>query len=339
MTTGSAASSAGPRAGLLEGKVCVVSGVGPGLGRRAAVALAAHGADVVLAARRQSSLDDVATEVEALGVRALVVPTNIVDVEQCERVMSLARSELGGIDVLVNNAFRFDVFQTFEEVDLDVWRKIMDVNLFGSLQMTKAALPAMEARGGGSVVMVASMAARQPTPLEGGYTVSKGALMTATRVLAYELGSKGIRVNAVVPGWMLGPSVDVYVQMTSDNRGITPEAVVDELAARMALGRVPTDEEVAGSIVYLASDLSSVVTGQAIDANGGEYFAVLEPAFLQQLQWDAVHPGECGLAPTHDHRIREEVALVDQTGVEGGPGDGRPADGHVGRGGELQVAD
>ena len=121
--------------------------------------------------------------------------------------------------------------------------------------------------------MVASMAARKPTPLEGGYTVSKGALMTATRVLAYELGSKGIRVNAVVPGWMLGPSVDIYVQMTSENRGMTAAEVVDELAGRMALGRVPTDEEVAGTIVYLASDLSSVVTGQAIDANGGEYFA------------------------------------------------------------------
>ena len=273
MTTEPEAASARARWGLLEGKVCVVWGVGPGLGRRAAVALAAHGADVVLAARRQSNLDEVAAEVEALGVRALAVPTNIVDVEQCERVMSLARSELGGVDVLVNNAFRFDVFQTFEEVDLAVWRKIMDVNLFGSLQMTKAALPAMEARGGGSVVMVASMAVRKPTPLEGGYTVSKGALMTATRVLAYELGSKGIRVNAVVPGWMLGPSVDVYVQMTSDNKGISEQEVIDDLASRMALGRVPTDEDVAGSIVYLASDLSSVVTGQAIDANGGEHFA------------------------------------------------------------------
>jgi len=272
MTAESTAKPARARSGLLEGKVCVVSGVGPGLGRRAAVALAAHGADVVLAARRQSSLDEVAAEVEALGVRVLAVPTNIVDVEQCERVVELARKELGGIDVLVNNAFRFDVMKTFEEVDLEAWRKIMDVNLFGSLKMTKAALPAMEARGGGSVIMVASMGARKPTPLEGGYSVSKGALMTATRVLAYELGSKGIRVNALVPGWMLGPSVDIYIQMTMDNRGISSQEVVDELAERMALGRVPTDEDVAGSIVYLASDLSSVVTGQAIDANGGELF-------------------------------------------------------------------
>jgi NAD(P)-dependent dehydrogenase (short-subunit alcohol dehydrogenase family) len=273
--SGSSGQPPGPpgRSSLLQGKVCIVSGVGPGLGRHAARSLAAHGADVVLAARRRETLDEVADEIEALGVRALVVPTNIVDPEQCDRLVATARAELGGVDVLVNNAFRFDVLKTFEEVDLSVWRKIMDVNLFGSLQVTKAALPAMEERGGGSVVMVASMAARKPTPLEGGYAISKGALMTATRVLAYELGAKGIRVNAVVPGWMLGPSVDIYIDMTSTNRGITADEVVGELAERMALGRVPTDEEVAGTIVYLASDLSSVVTGQAIDANGGEYFA------------------------------------------------------------------
>ncbi|MGH9090639.1 MAG: SDR family oxidoreductase [Acidimicrobiales bacterium] len=256
---------------LLEGKACVVSGVGPGLGRQSALLLARHGADLVLAARRQATLDEVAAEVRELGARAVVVPTDITDAAQCERVMARAGEELGGVDVLVNNAFRFDVFQTFEQVDLDQWRKIVDTNVFGSLQMTRAALPAMRARGGGSVVMVASMAARKPPELQGGYAISKGALLTATRVLAQELGPSGIRVNAVVPGWMLGPSVDIYVQMTSDSRGITREEVVAELAAPMPLGRVPSDADVAGTVVYLASDLSSALTGQAVDANGGEY--------------------------------------------------------------------
>ena len=258
---------------LLAGKVCVVSGVGPGLGRRAAVQLAAHGADVVLAARRQTTLDEVAEEVSATGARVLAVPTDITDVAQCERLMSSAVGEFGGVDVLVNNAFRMDVFKTFEEVDLDRWRKIVETNLFGTLQMTKAALPSMRSRGGGSVVMVASMAARKPPMLQGGYAISKGALLTATRVLANELGRSGVRVNAVVPGWMLGPMVDVYVQMTSDSRGISGEEVLGELAEPMALGRVPSDEDVAGTVVYLASDLSAAVTGQAIDANGGELFA------------------------------------------------------------------
>jgi len=263
----------GATASLLAGKVCVVSGVGPGLGRQAARALAAQGADLVLAARRQANLDEVAAELHDLGARAITVPTNIVDADACVRLMQAAAEEYGGVDVLVNNAFRPDVFQGFEDVDLAVWRKIMDVNVFGSLQMTRAALPQMRRRGGGSVVMVASMVARQPQPGQGGYAISKGALLTATRVLADELGPAHVRVNAVVPGWMAGPSVDIYIDMTSQGRGVEPQVVVDELNARVPLGRIPSDEDVAGAIVFLASDLSSAMTGQALDTNGGEIFA------------------------------------------------------------------
>jgi NAD(P)-dependent dehydrogenase (short-subunit alcohol dehydrogenase family) len=266
-------SPATPGAGLLAGKVCVVSGVGPGLGLQAARALAAHGADLVLAARKQPNLDAVLAEVVELGARAIAVPTNITDPEACARLMASGVEAFGGIDVLVNNAFRFDAFKSFEDVDLAIWRKIMDTNLFGSLQMTRAALPSMRERGGGSVVMVASMVARQPQPAQGGYAISKGALLTATRVLAYELGPSKVRVNAVVPGWMAGPSVDIYVDMTSQGRGVPAQVVVDELNARVPLGRIPSDQDVAGSIVYLASDLSSAMTGQALDTNGGEIFA------------------------------------------------------------------
>ena len=196
-----------------------------------------------------------------IGARAITVPTDITDADACARLMAAGVEEFGGIDVLVNNAFRFDAFQSFEDVDLGIWRKIMDTNLFGSLQMTRAALPAMRARGGGSVVMVASMVTRQPQPAQGGYAISKGALLTATRVLAYELGPSNVRVNAVVPGWMAGPSVDIYVDMTSKGRGVPAQDVIDELNARVPLGRIPSDRDVAGSIVYLASDLSSADDG------------------------------------------------------------------------------
>jgi NAD(P)-dependent dehydrogenase (short-subunit alcohol dehydrogenase family) len=276
MTTAERDTNEGNRTGapgLLDGKVCVVSGVGPGLGRQAARALAAHGGDIVLAARKQANLDSVLAEVRALGARGIAVPTNIVEDDACTRLMAVAAEEFGGVDVLVNNAFRPDVFQSFEDVDLSLWRKIMDVNVFGSLQMTRAALPFMRERGGGSVVMVASMVARQPQPGQGGYAISKGALLTATRVLAYELGPSNVRVNAVVPGWMAGPSVDIYIDMASTGRGVEPQVVVDELNARVPLGRIPRDEDVAGSIVYLASDLSAAMTGQALDTNGGEIFA------------------------------------------------------------------
>jgi NAD(P)-dependent dehydrogenase (short-subunit alcohol dehydrogenase family) len=262
-----------PTSTLLAGKVCVVSGVGPGLGRQAARALAQHGADLVLAARREANLDAVAAELRDMGTRVITVPTNIVDAEACAHLMEAAADAFGGVDVLVNNAFRPDVFQGFEEVDLALWRKIMDVNVFGSLQMTRAALPFMRSRGGGSVVMVASMVARQPQPGQGGYAISKGALLTATRVLADELGPSKVRVNAVVPGWMAGPSVDIYIEMTSQGRGVEPQVVIDELNARVPLGSIPSDEDVAGAVVFLASDLSSAMTGQALDTNGGEIFA------------------------------------------------------------------
>ena len=272
-TTKSEADGGTLGSGLLSGKVCVVSGVGPGLGRQAALALAGHGADVVLAARREATLEAVLGEVTSLGARALAVPTNIVDPDACTALMAAAAEEFGGIDVVVNNAFRSDVFQSFEDVDLAIWRKIMEVNLFGSLQMTKAALPHLRTRGGGSVVNVASMVTRQPQPAQGGYAISKGALLTATRVLAYELGPSHIRVNAVVPGWMAGPSVDMYIEMTSSGRGVPAQEVIDELNARVPLGRIPSDADVAGAIVYLASDLSAAMTGQALDTNGGEIFA------------------------------------------------------------------
>jgi NAD(P)-dependent dehydrogenase (short-subunit alcohol dehydrogenase family) len=98
-------------------------------------------------------------------------------------------------------------------------------------------------------------------------------LLTATRVLADELGPAKVRVNAVVPGWMAGPSVDIYIEMTSQGRGVEPQVVIDELNARVPLGSIPSDEDVAGAVVFLASDLSSAMTGQALDTNGGEIFA------------------------------------------------------------------
>jgi NAD(P)-dependent dehydrogenase (short-subunit alcohol dehydrogenase family) len=257
---------------ILEGRVAIVSGIGPGLGRRAAVRLAANGADLAIGARRQSSLDEVAHEIKAMGRRVITLPTDITDSEQCGALAAAAAKEFGRIDVLVNNAFRFDAFQSFEDVDIIEWEKITNTNVFGTLRMTKAVLPYMERFGGGSVIMVASMITRHPEPLQGGYATSKGGLLTATKVLAFELGRKNIRVNAVVPGWMKGPGVDLYIQMTASQRGISEEQVIEELEAPIALGRIPSDEEVAGAIVFLASDLSSAMTGQSVDVNGGQYF-------------------------------------------------------------------
>lgn len=257
---------------ILEDRVCVISGVGPGLGRQVALAAARQGADLVLGARRRETLEAVAAEVEALGRRAVVVPTDVTDKAQCENLAGTALAEFGRIDALVNNAYASDVFQSFRKVDLDEWRRLTEVNLFGNLQVTKAVVDPMKDAGGGAVVFINSMVIRKPTMLQGGYAVSKGGLLVAARVLASELGKYKIRVNSVLPGWMWGPQVESYVKMMSDQRGISEQEVIDEITAPMAFGTIPTDEDVAGAVVFLASPLASGMTGQAVDVNGGEVF-------------------------------------------------------------------
>jgi NAD(P)-dependent dehydrogenase (short-subunit alcohol dehydrogenase family) len=147
----------------------------------------------------------------------------------------------------------------------------MDVNLWGTLELCQAAVPHLKARGGGSIVIVGSMIMRKVLPLQGGYAISKGALHTAMQVMARELGQHRIRVNSIVPGWMMGPSVEGYFTMM-EAMGKSRDELYAEIASNMALGVIPTDDECARAALFLASDLSVMVTGAGIDVNGGEVF-------------------------------------------------------------------
>jgi len=257
---------------LLKDKVAIVSGVGPGLGKEIALAFAREGADVALGARTESYLREVQGDIESLGRRAVYAPTDITDQAQCDRLVQETVDALGRVDVLVHNAFAPDAFQLFEDVDLAAWRHIMDVNLFGSLQLTKPVIPHMKEQGGGSIVFVNSMIIRKVLAYQGGYATSKGALMTAAQVLAKELGPHGIRVNSIVPGWMWGPSVEGYFAMQEKTTGKSVQEQYDEVASQIALGEIPPDDDCANAAVFFASDLSSVITGQSLDVNGGEVF-------------------------------------------------------------------
>lgn len=257
---------------LLQDRVCVVAGVGPGLGRTLSLLLAEHGADLVLAARREEVLQEVADQVEAAGRRALVVPTDLTDPDQCRRLVARTVEEMGALDVLVANAYKEDVFERFESVDLAKWRALMDVNLWAPLQLAQAAVPAMRELGG-SMVFVGSMIVRKPRANQSGYAVAKGALATAARSLAQELGRYRIRVNSVLPGWIWGPGVQMYLQLAATQRGVSEEEVLAGITGRIPLGTVPSERDVAGAVVYLASDLAGSVTGQTIDVNGGEVMA------------------------------------------------------------------
>ncbi|MCU1459374.1 MAG: dehydrogenase, short-chain alcohol dehydrogenase like [Actinomycetia bacterium] len=257
---------------LLEGKVALISGVGPGLGRATALAYAREGASVGLAARSEAFLAETAAEIQAAGGRAVVVPTNIADPDACAAAVARTVEAFGSLDVLVNSAFRGDPSVPFEAVDLVKWRKVYDVNVWGTLQLTQAAIAPMKAAGGGAIVFVNSMSARKIRVNEGAYASSKGALNTAVQSLALELGPYRIRVNAVVPGWMWGPNVQTYVQWQVQSRNCTEADVVAELEAEIPLGFVPPQEDVADAIVFMGSDMARSITGQSLDVNGGEWF-------------------------------------------------------------------
>ena len=258
--------------GLLEGRVALIAGVGPGLGREIALAYAREGADLVLCARRTEASQEVADLVRGHGRRAEVVSVDVTHRDRCDAAVATAVERLGGLHVLVNNAFHAGDFSRFDDADLGRWRRTMDVNFFGTLTMTQAAVPALAASGDGRIVMINSMSATNNLEKAyGAYAASKGALATATRTLALELGEHGIRVNAIHPGYIWGPNVQIYFEMQAKDRGISPEEVYDEVAYRTALGYLAPAEEMAGAAVFFASDLARPITGQAIGVDAGQW--------------------------------------------------------------------
>ncbi|MCW5890440.1 MAG: SDR family oxidoreductase [bacterium] len=257
---------------LLQDRVCIVSGIGPGLGRSVALACAREGADVVLAARSADALAACAAEVRALGRRALPVPTDLARAGDGAALAAAASAEFGRIDVLVNNAFLSNPTALFEEAALEDWRRMFEVNVFGALALTQAVVPHMKAQGRGSIVFVNSMSIRIVEPRMGGYAASKGALMTAAQTLARELGAHGIRVNSVVPGYIWSDKMEGYFRFLATQQGTTYEAVHADIAGRTALRHIPDSDEIADAVVFFASELSRAISGQALDVNGGHHF-------------------------------------------------------------------
>ena len=257
---------------LLEGRVAIVSGVGPGIGREVALALAREGADVALAARSEDRLAKVAADVAALGCRAICVPTDVARAEDRERLAETTLKELGRVDILVNNAFMQPPLKPVEDLADEDWQRAFEVNMLGGMGMAKAVLPAMRSHDGGSIVFVNTMSSRTAGYGMGPYAATKAGMLVAARVLAREVGPDAIRVNSVAPGYVWGPNLRWWFKQLAKERAITPEAVYDEIATGMALRRIATSEEVANTILFLASDLSSGITGETIDVNAGRWF-------------------------------------------------------------------
>lgn len=263
--------------GLLTGRAALIAGVGTGLGREAALALAREGAAMALLARGDRVVGTVAEEVRGCGVPCITVKADITSASDCRRAAAETVRELGKIDVLVNIAFRDDspnrksLMESDE--DLSDWRRIFEVNVYGTLLITKAVLPTMIAARSGTVVMVNSMTANRVLAKAGSYAASKAALLKASQCLALELAPDGIRVNSLHPGYIWNEFVQGNAQVRAARNNRSVEAERDEILKGIPLGRIPEAKEYAGSILYLASDLSGSMTGASVHVNGGQYIA------------------------------------------------------------------
>ncbi|MCX5437946.1 SDR family oxidoreductase [Streptomyces sp. NBC_00056] len=256
---------------LLNGKTVVVSGVGAGLGHQVAAAVVRDGGNAVLGARTEANLAKSAAEIDPDGTHTAYAATDITDESRCEALAGLARERFGGVDAVIHVAAWDSYFGGLEDADFSTWQQVIDVNLLGTLRMTRACLPALKERGGSVVVIGTQSAVAAPSQVrQAAYAASKGALTSAMYSMARELGPHRIRVNTVLPGWMWGPPVEAYVQFTAHTEGVSQDEVLGRLTERMALPELATDGDVADAAVFLASDRARAITGQSLLVNAGE---------------------------------------------------------------------
>jgi NAD(P)-dependent dehydrogenase (short-subunit alcohol dehydrogenase family) len=245
----------------LTGKTALVTGASRGIGRAIAVGLARAGADVALSARDEALLAEVRGEVEALGRRAVVLPADVTDADACAQLAADAIAGLGGLDVLVNNAGGSSYMGPFTELRFRGWEKVMRLNVDSIVHLSQAVGRHMLERRSGSVINVASVAGLKGTPELVPYGASKAAVISITKSLALEWGPSGVRVNALCPGWT---RTDLNAPLWGD------EALAAHMVSTTGLKRWAEAEEMVGPTVFLASDASSFVTGQALAVDGGE---------------------------------------------------------------------
>lgn len=256
---------------ILEGKTVVVTGVGPGLGGEVAKLVLRDGGNAVLAARTADKLAAIADELDPSGARVAQLPTDIGDAEQCRALARLAVERFGAVDGVVQVAAYDSFLAGLDGTGDDDWRAILETNVIGSMHVVSAMAEAMGDRGG-SIVLIGSQSSVLPPVMEQlAYASSKGALRAAMFHLAKALGPRKIRVNTVVPTWMWGPPVQMYVQWQVADRGISEEEAIGEITANMPLGEIPADEDVAESAIFLCSDRARTITGQTLYVNSGEY--------------------------------------------------------------------
>jgi NAD(P)-dependent dehydrogenase (short-subunit alcohol dehydrogenase family) len=260
---------------LLKDRVAVITGIGPGMGREIALLFARNGARLAIGARSEGFLKKVERDIAAEGYDVIAVKTDLADPASCEAIVQTAIRHYGGVDILVQNGHDTGDMSLIENADSERWRATFDCNLFGALNLFRACLPSMRARGDGRVILINSGAANnRPPEYLASYAASKAALASLVRSIALENGKDGIRCNGVHLGPVDGENFRPWLAEQAQQKGVPFEKYFnDYLEAEFPLRYVPSPAECAGTVLYLASDLARVVTGQALSVNGGQWFA------------------------------------------------------------------
>jgi NAD(P)-dependent dehydrogenase (short-subunit alcohol dehydrogenase family) len=242
------------------GRVALVTGTSRGIGQAIAVGLAERGARVVLGDRGDAS--KTIALIADTGHQAVPVALDVSDRSSIEAASRRIAEELGHVDILVNNAGTFES-STWDDLDFDLWQRVMNVDLNGPMLMCKAFLPLMRGRGWGRVINIASATVAIASPVSIAYRTSKMGVIGFTRALSATLGDEGITINAVLPS----------LTRTAMTEGL-PQAIVDASLGRQVIHREAEPADIAGSVFLLAADEANWITGQTIMANGGNSFGL-----------------------------------------------------------------
>ena len=248
----------------LKGKVAIVTGGTQGIGKAAALLFAKEGASVVIAARRQELLDAVAGEIRAAGGKVAAVRADVGKKEDCERLVAEAVKAFGRLDILVNNAGTSQTGE-FQSVTDETWQADFDLKLFGAIRLVRLAIPEMKKQGGGRIINITNIGAKQPRAKSMPTTVTRAAGLAFTKALSKEFAPDNILVNTVCIGLIKAGQHETKAAKA----GTPVEQVYSTMAKDIPLGRVGQAEEVANVIVFLASDAASYVTGTSVNLDGG----------------------------------------------------------------------
>lgn len=257
---------------LLKDKIALITGSGRGIGRAIARRFAQEGASVFLTARTENEISSTAAEIQKFG-HAAYRAADLINDADCQQVVSAARQSFGRVDILVNNAGHYGPVVPVEDYPLTEFDKVISVHLRAAFLLSKLVLPEMYARSSGVILNISSLSAKSAFAWGSAYAAAKAGMLGLTRVTAAEAARKGVRVNALCPGPVTETAMSQELGAELSRKlGVSPKAQLEGFLNNLLQGRAQTADEIASAALFLCSDQSSAITGQAINVDGGAAF-------------------------------------------------------------------